>query len=73
METRMARVQQRNAELEDKVNSLEMENRWLKDLITEKNRTAASDDGDDLEDLDPALRGTSGHASSVTEDTESNA
>ncbi|ETI26744.1 hypothetical protein G647_10189 [Cladophialophora carrionii CBS 160.54] len=42
MESRMANVQGRNAELEERVHQLEMENRWLKELITEKNKKPAS-------------------------------
>ncbi|EXJ54206.1 hypothetical protein A1O7_09543 [Cladophialophora yegresii CBS 114405] len=50
LETRMANVQGRSAELEERVHQLEMENRWLKELITEKNRKPASDDGDHSHD-----------------------
>jgi hypothetical protein len=47
LEHRMANVQERNAELEERVNQLEMENKWLKELVTEKNRRPASNYGDE--------------------------
>ncbi|OCT54262.1 hypothetical protein CLCR_00327 [Cladophialophora carrionii] len=60
LESRMANVQGRNAELEERVHQLEMENRWLKELITEKNKKPASnyeggphDEHDDDQDDDP--------------------
>ncbi|OAP55365.1 hypothetical protein AYL99_10338 [Fonsecaea erecta] len=37
LERTVKEVQEKNAKLEAKVNQLEMENKWLKDLITEKN------------------------------------
>ncbi|KIX96270.1 uncharacterized protein Z520_08048 [Fonsecaea multimorphosa CBS 102226] len=37
LEKTVKEVQEKNAKLEAKVNQLEMENKWLKDLITEKN------------------------------------
>jgi hypothetical protein len=37
LETTVREVQDKNARLEARLNQLEMENKWLKDLITEKN------------------------------------
>lgn len=36
-------ISDKNAALENRVNQLELENRWLKNLITEKNTTAKTD------------------------------
>ncbi|KIW63364.1 hypothetical protein PV04_10214 [Phialophora macrospora] len=47
LEHRMATVQERNAELEERVHQLELENKWLKDLVTEKNKRPASNYGDE--------------------------
>lgn len=37
LETTVREAQDKNSKLEARVNQLEMENKWLKDLITEKN------------------------------------
>lgn len=72
METRMARVQERNSELEQRVNQLELENKWLKDLITEKNGKPASEsnDRDDHDENEASLREwtANGTGTSVTDD-----
>ncbi|KIW94911.1 uncharacterized protein Z519_04890 [Cladophialophora bantiana CBS 173.52] len=51
LERKMSQVQDRNAKLEEKVNQLELENKWLKDLITEKNKKPVGDYGEDDDDL----------------------
>jgi len=72
MEHRMARVQSRNVELEERVNRLELENKWLKNLIVEKKgkpTTSTSDDGDDQDDEGIlSSREWTANGTSVTED-----
>ena len=76
-EQRMARVQERNLELEERVNHLQLENNWLKELITEKNRRPVSDNGDgeehehQLDRRGSSSRGGTGNGTSVTDDGES--
>ncbi|KAJ9605520.1 hypothetical protein H2200_010177 [Cladophialophora chaetospira] len=71
METRMANVQNRNAELEERVNQLELENKWLKELITEKNRKPSSSYGDEQDELAASTRSRTANGTSVTDDGES--
>ncbi|EXJ54665.1 hypothetical protein A1O7_10006 [Cladophialophora yegresii CBS 114405] len=44
LERTVKEVQEKNSKLEAKVNQLEMENKWLKDLITEKNGLASKEE-----------------------------
>ncbi|OQU98186.1 Basic domain-containing protein [Cladophialophora immunda] len=44
LERTVKEVQEKNAKLEAKVNQLEMENKWLKDLITEKNGMSSKEE-----------------------------
>ncbi|EXJ70852.1 uncharacterized protein A1O5_05843 [Cladophialophora psammophila CBS 110553] len=56
LERKMSQVQDRNAKLEEKVDQLELENKWLKDLITEKNKKPVSDYGERDDDLGTSER-----------------
>ncbi len=71
LETRMARVQGRNVELEEKVNSLELENKWLKELVTEKNKKPSSSYGDEHDEDAASTREGTADGTSVTDDGES--
>jgi hypothetical protein len=64
-EVRMAAVQEQNERLERRVEQLELENRWLKELITDKDSRAASggnagdEDDDEMGDVGTLSRSIS--------------
>ena len=70
MESQMTRVQSRNADLEARVNQLQVENKWLKELITEKNGKPASDYGDEHDEHDLSSRGGTVNGTSLNGDRE---
>ena len=71
IDQRMAQVQDKHSELEERVNQLEMENKWLKELITKKNKRRSSDCGNEHDEAESTACGRTGNEASGTDDGES--